>query len=45
MKGNIIKFAQISLNTVFTFLVHKMKQKVIGKYIFKFIIWWEFTIK
>ena len=37
IKGDIIKFVQMSLNTVFAFSVHRMKQKVIGKYIYKSI--------
>jgi len=38
MKSDIIKFAQMSFNTVFAFSVHKIKWKVIGKYIYKSII-------
>ena len=45
MKNSIIEFVQMSLNTVFAFSVHRMKQKLIGEYIYKSITWWEFMIK
>ena len=37
MKGSIVEFVQISLNTVFAFSVHRMKQKTVGEYIYKSI--------
>ena len=42
MKDVIVEFVQMSLNTVFAFSVHRIKQKLIGEYIYKSITWWEF---
>ena len=39
MKDVIVEFVQMSLNTVFAFSVHRIKQKLIGEYIYKSITW------
>jgi len=37
MKNGIVEFVQMSLNTVFAFSIYRIKQKLIGEYIYKFI--------